>query len=68
MEIGKQGLTWSRFVGKGLAEGHKGFTIKSATNKTEKPCVEFRHYFLLKTFTADLLKILCFIFLSPVTW
>ena len=39
----KQGLIWSRFVSKGLAE-----VIKSPTNETEKPCVEFKHYFLFK--------------------
>ena len=39
----KQGLIWSRFVGKGLAE-----VIKSPTDGTEKPGVEFKHYFLFK--------------------
>lgn len=53
----KQGLVWSRFIGKGLAEDNIGLVIKSPTNGTEEPCVEFRHYFLFKTSVADLLKI-----------
>ena len=36
---------------------HIGLVIKSLTNGTEKPCVEFRHYFPFKTSIADLLKI-----------
>ena len=53
----KQGLVWSRFVRNGLAEDHIGLVIKSPTNGTEEPCVEFRHYFLFKTSIADLMKI-----------
>ena len=39
-----------------------GLVINSPTNGTGKLCVELRHYFLIKTSFADLLKVFCFVF------